>query len=95
MNREDQYYIKQGRRYIPVEQWTGFPADGVWIVKGAMTSSRLVMRLGPEPLRAGDLFSEAVSRDKIYDAVCKVMMKSKNQSIDGIATAVAEELSDD
>lgn len=47
----EQVYIKQGRRYKPLgysDGWTGFPADGVWLVKqeDGMHSSDCLLRLG-------------------------------------------------
>jgi hypothetical protein len=43
----DQYYIKKGRRYVPVKQFTGFPADGFWVVSNAGSHSQMIMRLSP------------------------------------------------
>jgi len=48
---EQQVYKKVGRRYVPIgysDGWTGFPAEGVWIVKkgDGIHSSECVLRLG-------------------------------------------------
>jgi hypothetical protein len=48
---KEQVYKKKGRRYIPLgysDGWTGFPADGIWIVqsKDGSKSSECIMRLG-------------------------------------------------
>jgi len=46
-----QVYKKVGRRYVPIgysDGWTGFPVEGVWIVKkgDGIHSSECVLRLG-------------------------------------------------
>jgi len=48
---KEQVYKKKGRKYIPIgysDGWSGFPADGVWIVqKGdGVKSSECIMRIG-------------------------------------------------
>ena len=48
---KEQLYKKKGRKYIPIgysDGWSGFPADGVWIVqqKDGCKSSECIMRIG-------------------------------------------------
>jgi len=31
---EEQYYIKKGRRYFPVDRFSGWPTNGLWLVTG-------------------------------------------------------------
>ena len=50
MNDEEYYYIKKGRRYIPVEPFRGFHADGIWLVKDEGRSNALIMRLPDVPV---------------------------------------------
>lgn len=47
----EQVYKKKGRKYIPIgysDGWTGFPADGIWIVqtKPGCKSSECIMQIG-------------------------------------------------
>lgn len=48
---EQQVYKKEGRRYKPIgysDGWTGFPAEGVWIVqqKDGVHSSECILKIG-------------------------------------------------
>ena len=41
-------YRKVGRRYKAVEPFTGFPADGIWLVTRDGASCSCIVRLGQE-----------------------------------------------
>lgn len=43
------YYIKNGRKYIPVERFSGFPADGIWLVRREGHLSTCIVKLGDTP----------------------------------------------
>ena len=55
MKREPTYYVKQGRRYVPVAYGPEpfVPADGVWLVtpspSGGLRSASCIMRIGDAP----------------------------------------------
>ena len=89
-------YEKRGRRYYPVqEEFSGFPASGVWLVKhgDGVKSSRLVLELEGDPCNSMELFDRTIKRDHVYEAVIKVLQQAKNpMSYDDIANAVAQEL---
>lgn len=71
---EEHYYVKIGRRYHPVERWTGFPADGVWVVKDAGTKSRLLMRLDSQPVDASKLALLAKTKDEIAEVILAAIL---------------------
>ena len=89
---DSQYYIKKGRRYVPVEPWYGFPADGIWVVSNAGKSSSLIMRLPKEPLTAETLAQKAEIGKVIIEAVCETLLEQHagGRSIQDVATIVAE-----
>lgn len=41
-------YIKKGRKYHAVRPFTGFPADGIWLVSRDRLSSTCIVRVGDE-----------------------------------------------
>jgi len=64
-----QYYIKQGRRYIPVDpppEWQGFPCDGLWLVqtKEHGKSSSCISQIGEVP-RVFPYASMMVTREEL------------------------------
>lgn len=47
----EQVYKKVGRKYVPIgysDGWSGFPADGIWVVqtKPGSKSSECILRIG-------------------------------------------------
>jgi len=81
----EHYYIKKGRRYIPVEYWTGFPAEGIWLVKHGegVKSSRLVLRLAPGPVDVRHLINMATIQATIQEIV-----EESLQNHDGVMSIV-------
>jgi len=48
---KEQAYKKVGKRYFPIgysDGWTGFPADGIWLVqqKDGLKSEECILRIG-------------------------------------------------
>ena len=80
------FYEKKGRRYVPVsEQFTGFPAEGVWIVatKGepGHWSGYWIMRLGdPLPVLATAAFLR--HQDKVASAISEVLEWPRRSPMD-------------
>jgi hypothetical protein len=76
---ETQYYVKDGRRYIPVDSPGSFPSDGIWLVEqtGSGQTSRCIVKLGDAPQDVGSkkLLDEVVERKRIYDSVVKLSKK--------------------
>jgi hypothetical protein len=91
-----QYYIKKGRRYIPVEPFYGFPTNGVWLVQDG--SQGVFMRVGdvPDPMplaamkRHEDTACRAIAeeRDKpggasasdLWEAACMAIQKEEQKA---------------
>ena len=46
---DETLYIKKGRKYVPVEKFSGFPCEGIWFVKGGRRSMFVSLE------RAGDI----------------------------------------
>lgn len=84
------YYRKQGRRYIPVEQWVSEPAPGIWLVQEG--SYRRFMRLGDLPT-----VMTAAALARHHSAICQAIMRqprygegsSASEMADAIVLAVA------
>lgn len=68
-------YRKVGRRYVPFEPFTGFPADGIWLVKKDGKSSVLTAKL--DDLDGCDL-RVVTELSKKYDNVMGVLMRDRN-----------------
>lgn len=90
----DQYYIKVGRRYRPVEPYHGFPADGVWVVKDMAHSSRLIMRLDGTPEEAPKLAKKAQNKSYIANIIVDTLINSKAKSTIDVADEIAEAILD-
>ncbi len=90
-------YAREGLRYIPVKEFSGFPADGVWMVKSfkGCVSSRLVTRCDveklcelPEPYLNTKLALE-VRRDELI----RIVDDSRLSSVNEVVTKIIETLS--
>jgi len=65
-------YIKKGRRYIPIEPFTGFPADGIWLVRRNGKSSILTTYI--DDLDGCDLRVVA-ELSKKFDAIENILLE--------------------
>lgn len=89
----DILYKKNGKRYQAIgEQFTGFPADGIWLVqtKEGGSSSRLIMKVG-ELLDPKPLIELEMHRDEIVNVVSDTLKNtySINSLVDNIFKALA------
>lgn len=89
---EEQYYIKEGRRYKPVKPWRGFPKDGVWVIKDAGKMSRFMLKLPDGPVESNVLASLGRNKDALSHVITKYLMDDKARSIQELADAIAEDL---
>lgn len=74
--RADEIYKKVGRRYVPLGcQWSGFPADGIWLVQNGKSNMACLIGLKESvPIHA---LAYRVHEQEL----CRVMMdKGKNVS---------------
>ena len=94
----EQYYIKKGRKYIPVDRFTGWPADGVWLIKRTNygRSQQLMIQLEDDLLKAAsvaEITLRTVLKDKIQDAVAEAYDEIKDTySIKEMAELVTKKL---
>lgn len=93
MTREPIYYVKQGRRYVPVAygQEPFVPADGVWLVTpspyGGLRSASCIMRIGDAPdVMVAAAFAK--HRDLIASTVLKHWKDRTATSANDIANAI-------
>ena len=89
----EQYYIKVGRRYKPVERFTGFPADGIWIVKDAGSSSQLIMKIPTNPITEVEMLAAmAKIKSDIKEQIVKILLDRNNNSlsVDSLSDKIAE-----
>lgn len=103
---EEMLYRKVGRRYVPVGvEFTGWPADGVWLVEDGLKAR--IAKLGevPDPL---SLAGMEMNRGKIQAAISRAVeshakgtfrvdWKAQDArwewpSVSDVATAVVREL---
>lgn len=46
MTKNDKVYRKSGNKYVEIGHgWTGFPADGVWLVSGKTNNKTCIMQM--------------------------------------------------
>lgn len=84
-------YRKNGRRYEPCEPFTGFPADGIWLVKNDGKSSTLTVYL--DDLDGCDM-RVVTELSKKYDALVKFLIdERKSMSISDLAREIIVVLS--
>lgn len=82
-------YRKVGKRYVPVgEEFTGFPADGVWYVQNGMRSMTHLMKIGdlldPRPLAELERY-----RPDACKALAQAMAKeNRGISVDEIVSII-------
>jgi len=88
----EQYYIKKGRKYIPVCRFDGFPADGVWIVKDMSRSSRLVLEIDNDPISITDLRDRVILSDTLYEDIIDVLTENRYLSISDLASIISNEI---
>ena len=75
-------YQKQGKKYVKVpwpSDWTGFPCDGVWLVRSMPggTSSSCILQLGDIP----ELYPFArmmIQRDELANEINKIYDRHPN-----------------
>jgi len=91
----DSYYIKKGRRYYPVERFSGFPADGVWIVRDAGKNNQLIMRIGPVMRKAETIRYIASTKHHLKEAILEILMQDKYKTMNDVADAIAEKILED
>ena len=89
---DDQYYIKKGRRYIPVEPYRGFPADGIWVVKDMAHSSRLILRLSKIPEDAPKLAKKAQNKSFLTNIIVDTLINSDAKTTLEIADEISERI---
>lgn len=68
-------YIKKGRKYAPIEPFTGFPADGIWLVKKSGRSSTLITYL--DDLHNRDM-RMIVELGKKHDELVDLLIREKD-----------------
>jgi hypothetical protein len=85
----DQYYIKKGRKYLPVEKWDGFPSDGVWVVKDGGKKSRLVLELDERFKSSSALRAIGLTMDKLIQISENIIMENRGKSINEISHEIA------
>ena len=90
----DQYYIKIGRRYHPVEPYHGFPSDGVWIVKDMGSNSRLMLRIDSKPEEAPKLAKRAQNVGYLQDVITDRLINSETKTTADLAKEIAETILD-
>ena len=90
----EHYYIKVGRRYQKAMPYYGFPADGVWVVKGDGKSATLVLKIGEYTVEDAQLLvKKTLLRHEIKEAATRVLLQDLNgKSVNDIAELVADEL---
>lgn len=83
-------YRKVGRRYVPFEPFTGFPADGIWLVKRGGKSSTLTVKL--DDLDGTDL-RVVTELSKKYDDLVTLLIKYRGVGSDELARGIVALLS--
>lgn len=91
---EDQYYIKKGRRYHPVEPYRGFPADGVWVVKDMGNKASLMLKIDPKPQEAPALAKRAQNVSYLQDIIIDKLVTSESETVMDLAAGIAETIID-
>ena len=93
---DDQYYIKQGRRYIPVKPFFGFPSDGIFLVQHNGRNYRLILKLTGVPIEVDSLTKYtndyAAINEKVESALSQTCSSSSSVTIMDMAAAITEAL---
>ena len=93
----EQYYIKQGRRYVPVMPFTGFPSDGIFLVQNDGHNYRLILKLSGLPMESEVLTNYAKEyaylNDKVLFALQQIAQQKKGSvNLIEMAAAVTSEI---
>ena len=96
VNESQQYYIKVGKRYKPVDRFDGFPTDGVWIVKNSGSNQSLMLNL-PDCLYTGDelkrIYTKTILKDKMVGVILDELLNGeKNISPVNKAHRIADKI---
>lgn len=83
-------YIKKGRKYIPIQPFEGFPADGIWLVRKGGKSSVLVTYL--DGLHNQDM-RIVTQLSKNYDELVTLLIDRNQHSASDLARLVIDILS--
>ena len=85
------YYIKQGRRYVPAKPFSGFPADGVWIVANCGRENQLILKLG-DAVDARETVKKALAKKQVKDIVVNELVSNGNITSIELADKISEKL---
>ena len=93
---DEQYYIKQGRRYVPVRPFFGFPSDGIFLVQHNGRNYRLILQLTGDPLNMDRLKEYAQDyatvNEKVVQALSEVCGRSGGVTIMDMAAEITKAL---
>lgn len=73
-------YMKKGRRYVPVKEFTGFPSEGIWWVqrKPGKSENRWIAKLSELPV-----VSTIAKLESFRDDVIKAMNEVRGRNVFG------------
>lgn len=87
----EQLYRKKGNRYIPVKEFEGFPAEGVWLVHSSKhcNSRSLIAPLDCNGVDIPTLAAIQLLKDKILKEVGKISKENNGVSLADIYDIMA------
>ncbi len=92
----EQYYIKKGRRYVPVQPFFGFPSDGIFLVQHNGRNYRLILQLTGDPINVDRLKQYAQDyatvNEKVIQALSEICSKKSGVTIVEMAAEVTKSL---